>query len=200
MPNLNETSFVSMDLETTGFRPPWARIVEIGAVRFQGDRVVEQFQMLVNPECGIPPDATRVHGISDGMVRGQPTIREALPEFLAFAGASPLIIHNASFDLRFLCHDMAHCGFGDWSAPVVDTLRLARRTFPRLGGHSLDALVRCLRIPETNAHRALADSLCAMHVFRHCVRRQYGDQPCDAADFLAEHGVPWRHVGRGLTE
>lgn len=199
MSNLNQTVFVSLDLETTGFRPPGARIVEIGAVRFQGDRVVEQFQMLVNPGCTIPPDATRVHGISDGMVRGQPGIREALPEFLAFAGESPLIIHNAPFDLRFLCHDMAHCGFADYNAPVVDTLRLARRTFPRLGGHSLEALVRWLRIPETNAHRALADALCAMHVFRHCVQRQYGDRPCDAADFLAEHGAPWLRAGRGFA-
>ena len=125
-----QAEFIAFDLETTGLHPVSAQIVELGAVRFKGDgEVLGQFQQLVDPRSKIPHIATQIHGITNAMVQGQPTIAEALPEFLEFLGDTPMVMlaHNASFDLGFL--SVALCRLRH-SFPVhqtLDTCTLARR-------------------------------------------------------------------------
>jgi DNA polymerase III subunit epsilon len=77
---LSEVTFLAFDTETTGFYPIMHRLVEVGAVRFRLDgRELATFEQLIDPHIPIPPNVQRVHGITDTMVRGQPTIHRTLP-------------------------------------------------------------------------------------------------------------------------
>ena len=99
---LADVSFVVIDLETTGGSPGESGIIEMGAVRVVGGRLVDRFSMLVDPGRSIPSFVSRLTGITHEMVVGQPPIREALPRFLDFAGDGVLVAHNLAFDLGHL--------------------------------------------------------------------------------------------------
>jgi len=110
---LPNVQFVALDLETTGLYPVSCRIVEFGAVRFKlAKGELHRFEQLVDPECPIPSDATRIHGITDAMVCSMPTVAATLPIFLGFLGDpdTVLLAHNASFDLGFLSFALAKLG------------------------------------------------------------------------------------------
>jgi DNA polymerase III epsilon subunit family exonuclease len=155
--------FVAFDLETTGLMAETDRVVEVGAVRFDGSgRELGRFERLVNPERKMAPAAQAVHGISDADLAGAPTAREVLPEFLAFLGdasATTLLAHNASFDARFLGRECGRTGLSPPGHAVVDTLALARRKLPEVRNHQLDTLARLFDLDPNGPHRALADSL-----------------------------------------
>lgn len=169
---LDQAEFVAFDLETTGFSPVAARIVEVGAVRFRADgTVLDQFSQLVNPLCRIPADATAVHGITDQMVARQPVIAEVLPRFCEFLGSprSVLLAHNAGFDVGFLSVAFGRCGRVCPEHQVFDTCALARRRLS-LPNYKLETLGRYLGLIEREDHRSLADSLLLKDVFLHLVR------------------------------
>ena len=169
---LSEVEFVAFDLETTGLFPVVNRIVEFGAVRFRLDgRELGFWEQLVDPECSIPPEVTDIHGITDGMVRGQPTLAQALPTFLDFLGGSGAILlaHNAMFDLGFLNFAAAKTGLTLPTNPVIDTLDLARTCFRGAPSCRLADLVVHLGLAESEDHRALSDSRLAMALFTHLV-------------------------------
>ena len=91
------------------------------------------------------------------MVASQPPIREVLPEFLAFTEGLPLVAHNATFDCSFLFREAEALGLRV-DAPVVDTLRLARRVFPKLPSYKLTFLTDYFCIAQSDAHRAWCDA------------------------------------------
>lgn len=94
--------FVVIDTETTGLHKGKDKILELGAVRFVGGKPVEIFETLVNPGRPIPKEVTAINHITDDMVAGCPTIREVLPAFDRFVGASNVVGHNLDFDLGFI--------------------------------------------------------------------------------------------------
>lgn len=171
---LVDLDFVAFDLETTGLFPVANRIVEFGAVRFRLDgRVLGTWEQLVDPECAIPPEVTDIHGITDAMVCGQPTLAQALPGFLDFLGGSEAILlaHNAAFDLGFLNFAAAKTGLNLPANPVVDTLDLARNCIRGAPSCRLEDLVVHLRLAESEDHRTLSDSRLVMELFRHVAGR-----------------------------
>ena len=94
--------YVVYDLEATGTSFNNDMIVEISAVRVRNHEVVAEYSRFVNPERSILNYVVSVHGITDDMVRDEPTIREILPEFLYFIGNDVLVGHNIhNFDNRF---------------------------------------------------------------------------------------------------
>jgi hypothetical protein len=104
--HLSSTTFVVLDLETTGASPnAGAGITEIGAVKVRGGEVIGIFETFINPRESIPPYITELTGITDDMVMYAPPIENALPTLLEFLGhedESILVAHNAPFDLGFL--------------------------------------------------------------------------------------------------
>src|SRR5438552_1923649 len=101
---LADLTFVAFDTETTGLSPLASRLVELSGVKFAFDgTVVSTFSTLIDPQSDIPPEATRVHGITDDMVVGQPTCAEAVPQFFAWANGPDVVLaaHNAQFDISF---------------------------------------------------------------------------------------------------
>lgn len=165
----DDVEFVAFDLETTGLSPSFHRIVEIGAVRFRADGTeLARMEQLINPRCRIPRVATRVHGITDAMVRGEPTIEEALPSFLRFLGSEEtvLLAHNASFDIGFISAALSRCREQIPDHDILDTLELARLRLPRLHNHRLETIADHLRIRFSAKHRALGDALVVAAAFR----------------------------------
>lgn len=162
--------FIVFDTETTGIGPS-ARLVEIAGVRLRNGVVVDTFETLVHPEMKIPTSVIRVHGITDAMVANAPKAHQALVAFSAFAGALPLVAHNASFDRGILRHEHARVALSPSLAAVYCSMKLSRRVFPGLGRYGLAALAATLKIPQPKAHRALADCHTTAELLRRCLQK-----------------------------
>lgn len=153
---------IVFDTETTGLEAAGGdEIIEIGAVPVIDGRIREDcaFQSLIDPDRPIPPDATRVHGITDEMVRGKPRLEVVLPEFLRYCGPHALVAQNASFDLGFL---EAGCNRLELRLPpgeVHDTMLMSRQLFPGARRHSLDDICYRLDIEVGARHRSIDDVL-----------------------------------------
>ena len=153
---------IILDTETTGLDPASGhRIVEIGCVEAQHHIPTgETYHVYVNPERDMPEEAFNVHGLSEEFLSDKPVFAEVVADFLAFIGDAKLVIHNASFDMKFINAELKTLGF-----PVlpmersVDTVALARRTFPGAQA-SLDALCRRFEIDlsRREKHGALLDA------------------------------------------
>jgi DNA polymerase III epsilon subunit family exonuclease len=153
--SLDQVTFVAVDVETTGLNPRSDQIVEIGAVKVQGGRIVDEFETLVSIDRTIPFAARRVHGISNTMLVGKPSMAEVLPLLLEFADGGALAEHSYSaFDVAFL--ETAHGS--TLEHPYISTCVLSRRLFPHIRRHSLEECCRRFRIVNRQPHRALPDA------------------------------------------
>lgn len=155
---LAATTFVVVDLETTGGAPGSGGIIEIGAVRVTDGKLGATFQTLVNPGRPIPPFVVGLTGITDAMVADAPRIGPALAAFLDFAGDAVLVAHNAPFDMGHLdAAHQVHVG-RPLVRPAVCTIRLTRRLIPELKRRALDAVASHLGIACWDRHRGLGDA------------------------------------------
>lgn len=164
---LYEKGYTAFDTETTGFSPPQAELVEIGAVRVRQFLVQEVFQSLIKPQRGIPPAVTEIHGITDEMCEEAPEELEVIPRFIEFVGGEPLVAQNSSFDMAFLneaCQRLAI----PFENPVVDTLVLSRAALPGMS-HALGSLCESLGIGVGRLHRAVADAEATAELFRRLI-------------------------------
>lgn len=164
-------AYVGVDLETTGVDHRSDAIIEIGAVRIVDGEVDGTFSTFVDPGREIPSDVVYLTGISDDDVRGAPSIDDVLPDLVEFLGESPLVAHQASFDVNFLNAAAANRPeFLVGGAGVFDTLALSRALIPRLPSHRLAALVRFFDIEHERAHRAGDDALAVALLFGKLLR------------------------------
>ena len=154
-----------VDTETTGMSPSVGdRLVEVARVTVADGAIGETWSSLLNPGRPIPPDATRVHGITDAMVSQAPACRPIGSTLRDACADLPLIFHNSPFDLPFLVHLFREAGVPPIYNPIIDTLGLARGLFTP-GGNSLGALAGKLGLPAEAAHRALGDAMTTARVF-----------------------------------
>lgn len=170
---LRETTFVVVDLETTGTSPDTDDITEIGAVKVRGGEVLGEFATLVDPGRAIPPKIVHRTGITTAMVCTAPPIDAVLPGFLEFAGDAVLVAHNARFDLGFLRCAANRCDT-TWSIrQTLCTVRLARRVLGRDEAPSvrLGALAHILGARTTPTHRALDDARATVDVLHALIER-----------------------------
>lgn len=153
---------IALDTETTGLDPEYGhRLVEIGCVEMIGRvRTGRVFHSYLNPERDMPPDAERIHGLSAGFLRDKPLFSAVAQDFLAFIEDGELVIHNASFDMKFLNYELKSLNLPAISMErVVDTLTMARRKFPGAPAN-LDALCRrfSIDLSARTRHGALLDA------------------------------------------
>lgn len=153
---------IVLDTETTGFEPADGdRLVEIGCVELINHVATGRtFHKYCNPERDMPEEAFRVHGLSAEFLSQHACFREIVQEFVDFVGDSPLIIHNAQFDMKFINAELKLCGRQPLPMEqAVDTVQMARRKFPGAPA-SLDALCRRFGIDNSarTYHGALLDA------------------------------------------
>lgn len=170
-PALADTDLVAIDTETTGLW--WGeRLVELGAVRFRGDRVIARWRTLVDPCRSIPEGVSKIHGLSDADVAGAPRAREVLRKLLAFCEGAVLLAHNATFDRDILATELARAGMdAPESLKVGCTWRLAKRTIAVAPRYGLAALASHLGFPTESPHRALADAELTRRLYLECLGR-----------------------------
>jgi DNA polymerase-3 subunit epsilon len=153
---------ICLDTETTGLDPKDGhRIVEIGCIEIIGKvRSGKSFHTYINPGRDMPEEAYKIHGISGDFLQDKPKFAEIVNDFISFVGSDKLIIHNASFDMKFINHHLRQCDLEIIErANVIDSLEIARNKFPG-AGNSLDALCKRFGIDLSRRvkHGALLDA------------------------------------------
>jgi DNA polymerase III epsilon subunit family exonuclease len=163
---LGEADFVVFDVETTGPKTPPCRIMELGAIRVSRGRIVAEFQTLINPLMPIPPFIAGLTGINDAMVARAPTFDEVAADWLVFADTAVLVAHNATFDVRFINHELSMIFPGQRMVnPSLCTVSLARRVMPELPSFRLTALAEHFAVQHRSRHRAGDDARATAEVF-----------------------------------
>src|SRR5215211_4160814 len=165
---LRDLDFVVVDVEATGAKTPPNRLIELGAYRIRGGRIVDKFLSLVNPEIPIPRFVASLTSISNEMVKRAPVFAELAPRWLDFVSDSVLVAHNAPFDTSFLNHEISRVYPGHRMVnPHLCTVKLCRRVLPELGNHRLDTIASHFSIPIVSQHRAGSDALATAEIFIH---------------------------------
>lgn len=191
--SLHDTPLAFLDVETTGASAQFGhRVIELGIVRVERGRTVAEYQQLIDPQRRISPGVTALTGISQAMVNGQPTFTDQLPAAMELLRGAVVLGHNVRFDLSFLGKEFRRSGrqiaeaLSD--APVLDTVRIARRRFGR-GGNGLQTLAPRLGVYPSIAHRALADAQTTAAVFEKLMEPVGGWGAC-LCDAIREQGGP----------
>lgn len=174
---------IVLDTESTGLDPNNGhRLVEIGCLEVINYVATgKTWHVYVNPERDMPPEAQQIHGISESFLADKPLFSDVADAFLEFIGDSPLVIHNAGFDMRFLNAELSRCGRAILSMErAIDTVTMARRKFPGAPAN-LDALCRRFSIDNSarDYHGALLDAQLLAEVY---LELRGGRQPDLAMD------------------
>ena len=164
---LTELTYTVFDTETTGLEPSAGdEIIQIGATRIVNGRLLrgESIDRIIDPRRPLRPEGIPIHGITEEMVAGQPTIDQVLPAFHAFSEDTVLVAHNAAFDMRFLQIKEEATGIC-FRQPVLDTLLLSAVIHPNQESHKLEAICERLGINVIGRHTALGDAIVTGEVF-----------------------------------
>jgi DNA polymerase-3 subunit epsilon len=164
---LTELTYTVFDTETTGLEPSAGdEIIQIGATRIVNGRLLrsECIDQIIDPRRPLRPEGIPIHGITEEMVAGQPTIDQVLPTFHAFSEDTVLVAHNAAFDMRFLQLKEETTGIC-FRQPVLDTLLLSAVIHPNQESHKLEAICERLGINVIGRHTALGDAIVTGEVF-----------------------------------
>jgi len=159
------SSYVVIDVETTGLNPAKDSLIEIGAIKVVDNEITDTFQALISIDTGVPAVITNLTGIDDKLLQceGQP-IDTAIKRFIEFYENLPLVAHNMDFDKSFLNKAMARCNLPPIKNRTVDTLALSRRIHKRLVSYKLQDLVAHFELSpfasdssDYATHRSLGD-------------------------------------------
>lgn len=159
---LTALRFAVVDVETTGGRPGSGdRITEIAIVRVQDGQIVDVFETLVNPECAIPPMITQITRITSDMVRNKPVFASIAHQVAERLAGHIFVAHNASFDWRFVSHEVFRGTGQALDGTTLCTVRLARKILPQLSRRNLDSVANhyAVEIPAEARHRAAGDAI-----------------------------------------
>lgn len=151
--------FVVIDLETTGNSPATGdRIIEIGIVVIENDKIVNDYAVLLHPNKPIPFFIENLTGIRDIDVQDAPLFAEKAAEITAYLHDAYLVAHNVPFDVGFLNHELKRTGLEKLDNPVIDTVELCRILFPKSKSYNLGQLAQELNLVHRKPHRALSDA------------------------------------------
>lgn len=150
------TTYVSLDLETTGLNPKIDKIIEIGAVKVIEGKVVDTYSTFVNPGRTLTDDVKKLTGITDIDLENAPAIAEVLESLVIFLEDMTLVGHRIIFDYSFVKKAATNQGL-NFEKKGIDTLKIARKYLAKLESKKLDYLCGYYHIP-LRAHRALEDA------------------------------------------
>lgn len=146
-----------VDVETTGIRASYDKIIEIGIIRVEENKITKKFSTLINPQTYIPPEITKLTGITDSDIAKAPTFRSTADEILETIDNCVMVAHNARFDYSFLRSEFKREG-RNFSTRHFCTVRLSQLVFPKFKHHNLDSIIKRFAINCQNRHRAMDDA------------------------------------------
>jgi DNA polymerase III subunit epsilon len=156
--------YAIVDIETTGGSPVAEKITEIAIYLHDGDRIVEEYSSLINPEKKIPYYITTLTGITNAMVADAPKFYEIAKKVVELTSDCIFVAHNVSFDYQFIRNEFKRLGY-DYSRQKLCTVQLCRKMIPGLPSYSLGNLCRQLNIRITDRHRASGDAMATVRLF-----------------------------------
>lgn len=152
--------YVALDLEFTGLNPEHDTILEVGAVKFRGDQVLDSWSCLVNPGRALSAKVERLTGITRADIERAPSFHSLIPSLGRFIGENPIVGHTISLDMQFLQR-----GGLRLPNPTLDTFELASILIPYAARYSLAQLAHELGIDYPTKHRALEDAQVTHRLF-----------------------------------
>lgn len=187
--------YAIIDVETTGLKAQRDKITEIAIVLHDGERVIEEWSTLVNPEMPVPYGITELTGITDEMLENAPRFFEVARHIVELTENAIFVAHNVRFDYSFVREEFRRLGY-TYSRKQLCTVHLARKTWPGLSSYSLDSLIRHLRIPVAQRHRALDDARATAVLFEQMLGEQVGQS---AAKRFIHLGLRESRLPEGFT-
>jgi len=168
---VTEHDLIVFDFETTGLDFERDRIIEVGAIRFRGGKIIEEFSSLCSTDVIVSEQIQKLTGITPQMLENQPTFSDLLKDFLSFIEGGILVAHNAEFDLSMLksaCNREAI----DFEWPCICTLKLARDVLPDLERKNLDSLADYYGLSFEARHRSIGDAKVTIKVFNQMLENE----------------------------
>ena len=156
--------YTIIDIETTGGRPQFDKITEIAVFVHDGNKIIDKFESLVNPEQTIPYFITALTGISNEMVADAPKFYELAKKIIEITEGNIFVAHNAKFDYGFIQEEFKNLGY-TFKRDILDTVKLSRRLIPGLRSYSLGKLCDEVNIQIKDRHRAAGDALATVKLF-----------------------------------
>lgn len=157
--------FAIVDLETTGGNPSNSKITDISILIHDGEKIIDEFSTLVNPEIAIPPFIVRLTGISDQMVANAPTFPEIAKKIIEITENCVFVAHNVHFDYGMLRSEFKQLGY-IYTRPNLCTVKTARMILPGHPSYSLGKISARLGIVITDRHRAKGDAMATATLFQ----------------------------------
>jgi DNA polymerase III subunit epsilon len=179
------TKYAIIDVETTGGAAKHERITEIAIVLHDGERVLDTFSTLLNPERSIPINITRLTGITNQMVADAPKFFEVAKRIVEMTEDAIFVAHNVNFDYSFVREEFNRLGYS-FIRKQLCTVRMSRKTFPGLRSYSLGNLKQHFNVQSDRAHRALDDTLATVEIFERILAAQEGREHIKS---MIAHGV-----------
>jgi DNA polymerase-3 subunit epsilon len=158
-----------VDIETTGLSPKREKITEIAIFVHDGEKVVDEFTTLLNPEVQIPYRITQLTGINNKMVQESPKFYEVAKKIVEMTEGTTIVGHNVNFDYNFIRKEFREFGY-DYQRKKICTARLSRKLLPGRRSYSLGKLCQELGIANTHRHRAFGDAAATVKLFEILLR------------------------------
>ena len=176
--NTDKNLYAILDVETTGGNAFQDKITEIAIYLHDGEKVVDEFTSLINPECSIPPFISRLTGIYDEMVENAPKFYEVAKDIIQFTEGATIVAHNAQFDYGFIRQEYKTLGYS-FSRDYLCTVKLSRKLIPGYRSYSLGNLCEQLGIVLENRHRAHGDAQATVKLFELLLEKDAGRNVMD---------------------
>jgi len=164
-----------VDLEATGGKFNEESIIEIAIYKYDGNKVVDQFISLINPDREISPYVERLTGINAKMVKTAPVFSEVAKRIIQITDSTILVAHNAQFDYRLLQVEFDRLGY-EYIKESLCTVILSQKLLPNQESYKLGKLVKSLGIPLSQRHRASGDAQATVELFRLLIQKDIDKQ------------------------
>ncbi|MEL6864175.1 MAG: exonuclease domain-containing protein [Bacteroidota bacterium] len=167
--------YAIIDIETTGGKANRDKITEIAIVLHDGEKILDSFETLINPERSIPRNITQLTGITQEMVADAPKFYEVAKKVVEMTQGAVFVAHNVRFDYSFIKEEFRRLGYS-YSRRQLCTVRLARKAMPGLRSYSLGKLIQYFKIKVDARHRAMADTMATVELFERIIRKDRSEE------------------------
>ena len=192
---MSKKLYAIVDIETTGGQATREKITEIAIALHDGEKVIDTFETLINPERSIPYYITQVTGITDDMVSDAPKFYEVAKQIVKMTEGAVFVAHNVRFDYTFLQEEFRRLGF-TFVRQQLCTVKLSRKAFPDLRSYALGNLIKHFNIQVKDRHRALADVLATVNIFERILAIEDNKV---AAKQLINKGIKENHLPNDVS-
>lgn len=151
------SDYTVIDIETTGLSPSWDEIIELSAIKYRNNTLIDEFSTLVKPTEEIDEFITELTGITNEMLSSAPSIQECIESFFDFIGDDIVVGYNVSFDINFIYDNCVKYLNKPFTNDFIDVMRISRKALPQLKHHRQKDTAKFFQISSLREHRALDD-------------------------------------------